>query len=117
MCPAAVHFWFNVRVQKLADVTTVGASVLFTAPRNPERIGFLFGSGGGNINYRPTSWGASVSAGIFSPAGANPLPEITIARFGQIIVEPWDFNCVTFPNNYTIWEMVTPAGFKNEVIG
>lgn len=116
MCPAAVHFWFNVRNRILDQRTTAVANELVTVPRNSERIGFLIGSGGGNVNYRPTQWGAAVNSNIWGPAAGNPLKPITIFEYGNLITEPWDFNLQTALVGYIIVELYTPANFLNEIM-
>lgn len=116
MCPAAVHFWFNVRARQIDAQSTVGASITFTAPRNAERVGFILSSQGGNINYRPTQFALGTFVQTFTLAGTAPFRPITIFEYGNLIVEPWDFVYVSFPNSYSVWELFTPANFQNEIM-
>lgn len=117
MCPSALHLWFNVRWRILDARTTVAANEIYTAPRNAERIGFVLASGGAAINYRPAVFGANVVQNIYLPAAPNPWKPITIAEFGQLILEPWDFTLTALGNSYVVAELFTPKDFKNEVIG
>ena len=117
VCPSALHLWFNVRARLLDARTTAGANEVYTAPRNAERIGFILASGGAAISYRPTQFGPNVVTEIYTPAGANAVKPITIAQYGQLILEPWDFVLTALGNTYAVWELFTPATLKNEIIG
>lgn len=116
MCPNAVHFWFNVRSRILDQRVTALANEVFTCGRNAERIGFLIGSGGGNVNYRPAQWGATVNSNIWGPGAGNPQKKITILEYGQLITEPWDFTLQTALVGYIIVELYTPKDFVNEIM-
>ena len=116
MCPAAMKLWFNARSRQLDVQTTVAASLSFTAPRNSERIGFLLAATGGVFQVRPSQFPTGTLLLQVQSSGLMPWKPITIAEFGNLITEPWDFIYSTFPQTYTVWELYTPAWAINEVM-
>ena len=112
MCKGGFEFWRNIREVALVSRAATGANEVVVAPANPNRVGFVLGSGGATINCRPQKFTAAANAILFVPATTNPYPALTVATWGQLMFQPWEFVLTAVGNFYNIAELVLPAEYK-----
>lgn len=112
MCPEGYRFIRTAWPKVLINRPAAGANELVQVPANPERVGFVLGTGTGQMYYRPRIMGAGNQAGVYAPLTATQTQPLTADQWGQLIVEAWDFTLVSIGNNYCIIELSTTPDFK-----
>lgn len=112
MCPAGYRFYRDGMLRRLIDRTTVAPNEVLTVGPNPERVGFVLATGGGVMQFRPTTFGVNVIAGSYNPGGFTQPQDLTIERYGQLILLGWDFILQNAGNSYQVWEIRTPKDFQ-----
>lgn len=112
MCPNGIRFYRNTNYRVLlARQASVGFEVVRVAA-NPERIGFLVGSGGSEIWYGPVVDDVKWFTGRIVPLTANYPQELNIEHYGGFIMKPWEFTLTDGAGIYFVAEITTPVDFK-----